>query len=168
MYRKSLPLVSQEEIGNALGHIVPQEDAYLFQNPRLGDMPLAGWGTQIYKEEFSPNQAFRNLGIPLNIGMHLIDEFSNINDITNFLIKHEQLDDDLLVCYNYGALFGTDSNSGHVNVFDSIDIDKITVTLIDPEQRVPKYRTVPLDKLFHALVAHGKDKSGGFWILEQT
>lgn len=167
MYKNSIPLMSQEEIGSALGLTLPEEDAFLFENPRLGEMPIAGWGTQIYKAEFSPNAAFKNLGIPLTMELHLIDKFSTADDIENFLVQHEQSDDDLLVCYNYGVLFDTPSNSGHVNVFSSIDTQQRTVTLVDPEQRVPKYRTVSIDRLFEALVAHGTDKSGGFWKLDR-
>lgn len=42
MYKNSIPLVSQEDIGNALGLTVPEEDAYLFKSPQTGEKPRAG------------------------------------------------------------------------------------------------------------------------------
>lgn len=155
--------MEQETIGNALGLTVPQEDAHLFINPRIGDKPAAGWGTQIDKEDFSPNEAFRKLGIPLSMTTMFIDAFKSVDEVEDYLIKHQNSDSDILVCYDYGALFETDSHSGHVNVFDSYNESNRTVILIDPEQRVPKYHHVSIDKLFDALVAHGKERSGGFW-----
>lgn len=163
MYKNLIPLMSQEKIGYALGLTVPEDEAYLFENPRLGEMPVAGWGTQIYKEEFTLDTAFKSLSIPFGVSMRLIDDFSSLDEIIDYLVQNEHSDSDVLVCYNYGVLFDTQSNSGHVNVFDSIDSKKRTVTLVDPEQQVPKCRTVSIDKLYEALVVHGSEKSGGFW-----
>jgi hypothetical protein len=168
LYRNHIPLLGQEEIGNALGLTVPEEDAYLFQSPHLGEQPKAGWGTQIYKEEFSLNTAFSTLDIPLEAELHLIDEYETVEQITTYLVEQQDQDGDILVCYNYGALFDTESTSGHVNVFDSIDTLTNTITLVDPEQKVPKYRHVTTDKLFTAMVSHGADKSAGFWKLSST
>ena len=165
MYKNNIPLIDQETIGNALGLIVPEEDAHLFINPHIGDRPIAGWGTQIDKEEFSPNEAFKKLDIPLSMTTTLIDMFTSSEDIEDYLVRHQANDSDILVCYDYGILFGTDSHTGHVNVFDNYDSQSRTVTLVDPEQRVPKYHHVSVDKLFEALAAHGKEKSGGFWQL---
>jgi hypothetical protein len=167
MYKNSIPLVSQEDIGNVLGLTVPKEDAYLFKNPRTGERPRAGWGTQIYKDEYSPNVAFQKLQIPLQMELHLIDEFGSVKDVITFLSSQQDDNSDILVCYDYGTLFDTDSTSGHVNVFDGIDIDSQLITLIDPEQKVPKYRVVHAEKLFDAMVVHTKDKSGGFWKLSK-
>lgn len=165
MYKNALPLIDQELIGNALGLTVPEEDAYLFVHPRIGEMPRAGWGTQIYKEEYSPNTAFKNLGIPLTMEMHLIDNFDSIDGVKQYLIDNEMNNSDILVCYDYGVLFNTDSHNGHVNVFDSYDKETHLVLLVDPEQRVSKYRKVPIETLYQAMVTHGKEKSGGFWQL---
>ena len=163
MYKNNIPLVSQEVIGNALGLTVPKEDAFLFENPRTGKRPVAGWGTQIYNSEFSPNVAFDNLHIPLSMELHLIDEFNSVEQIGEFLARNEHANADILVCYDYGTLFSTDLHIGHVNVFDSYNQGSGVVRLVDPEQRVPKYRQVKIEKLFSALIAHGNEKSGGFW-----
>ncbi len=168
MYKNNIPLISQELIGNALGLTVPDEDAYLFDDARTGDMPRAGWGTQIYREEFSPNAAFANLKIPLTMQLNLINSFKDVESMSRYLISHEEMNSDILVCYDYGALFDTDSHSGHVNVFDSYDRESGIVQLVDPEQKVPKYRQVKIDKLFDALIAHGNEKSGGFWELTKN
>lgn len=163
MYKNGIPLVSQESIGNALGLIVPEEDMYLFDNPKTGEMPISGWGTQIYRSEYSPNSAFKNLNIPLKMKLDLIDSFNTVQDIKEYLMKHQESNSDVLVCYDYGVLFDKDWHGGHVNVFDSFDIATGIVRLVDPEQNVPKYREVSVDKLFDALVTHGIEKSGGFW-----
>lgn len=165
MYKNNFPLLSQEVIGSELGLTVPEEDAYLFENPRTGEMPISGWGTQIHKTEFSPNVAFSNLNIPLEMKLDLIDEFKNVKDIEDYLLKHETANSDILVCYDYGVLFDKDWHGGHVNVFDGYDSLSGIVRLVDPEQNVPKYREVKIDKLYNALAAHGKEKSGGFWLL---
>jgi len=165
MYKNNIPLLSQETIGNALGLIVPDEDKYLFDNPRTGEMPISGYGTQIYESEFSPNTAFFNLNIPLEMKLDLIDNFKDVEGIKKYLMQHEAANSDILVCYDYGVLFDKKWHGGHVNVFDSYNDETGIVKLVDPEQNVAKYREVKIEKLFAALIEHGKEKSGGFWQL---
>ena len=51
-------------------------------------------------------------------------------------------------------------------VFDRIEGD--TVWMIDPEQNVPKFRAVPVEKLYRALKKHGADAFNGLILLEDA
>lgn len=166
MYRQGLPLVPAEVLGHHLGIVVPEEDAQLFWKANTGDKPLAGWGTRIYMPEFTLDKAFARLEIPLAVELQLIDEFDGPGQVRDFLERAQENNEDVLVCYQYGALFDTDSTGGHVNVFDRIDGEE--VRLVDPERTVPKWRVVKLEKLFEAMRAHGPEKSAGFWKLRST
>lgn len=166
MYRLNIPLVPAEQLGHHMGIVVPEEDAGLFWKATTGEMPQSGWGTRIYLPEFSLDTVFNRLNIPLAVEMRLINQFENPAQVREFLEAAQASDEDVLVCYQYGALFDTKSTGGHVNVFDRINEDD--VRLVDPERTVPKWRTVKLDKLFDAMKAHGPEKSGGFWVLKAT
>jgi hypothetical protein len=163
VYRHGIPLVSAEALGYELGLTVPEEERELFWNARTGEKPTAGWGTQIGEQQYSPNAAFTRLGIPLSMSLDLIDSFDSIESMMKYLTDAENRGSDILVCYDYGALFDTDSHVGHVNVFDRIIDGK--VRLVDPEQNVPKWRGVEPGALFDAMKRHGAEKSGGFWKL---
>lgn len=165
MYRRGIPLVPAELLGYHLGLIVPEEDLPLFWKARSGEKPRAGWGTQISRAEFEPNGAFQRLGIPLTMKLRLIDEFEQAAEVRDYLEQAEQEDKDVLVCYDYGTLFGTGVRNGHINVFDRLTGGR--VRLVDPERTVPKWRVVEVDKLFEAMKAHGPGRSGGFWELKK-
>ncbi len=137
-----------------------------FWNARTGERPPAGYGTQAGKKEYAPNAVFKKLNIPLKMTWSLINKFKNIDDFKNYLSKVEANDDDVLVCYDWGKLFGKDDyQGGHVCVLDRVYLDKNEVRIIDPEYDVPKWRVVNIDKLYEAMKFHGKEKSGGFWEL---
>lgn len=165
IHKLGLPLVSQEELGYHLGLTVPPKEKELFWNVRVSDTPptAAGYGTQIQKPEYNPNEAFKKLGIPLTFTYNLIDNFDSAEEVRKYLKNVEQNDRDVMVCFRYGTLHDTDSSSGHANVFDRYLPETDEVRLIDPAVTVPKWRVVPLEKLFKAMKKHGADKSGGFW-----
>lgn len=167
MYKLGLPLLSQEELGYHLGLVIPLGDKDLFWNARVSENPPseAGYGTQIQEPEYHPNEAFKKLNIPLNFAYNLIDNFYSTEEIRSYLKNAEKNDRDIIACYRYGTLHDTDSNDGHANVFDRYLPDTDEVRLIDPAATAPKWRIVPLKKLFKAMRAHGADKSGGFWEL---
>jgi hypothetical protein len=158
-------LVPAELLGYELGLIVPEEKLHLYWHARTGEMPRAGWGTQIYRPEFEPNAAFERLKLPLRMHLRLIDMFANTQEMRSYLEQAESEDTDVLACYDYGSLFDTDNHGGHVNVFDRLLGDE--VRLIDPESTVPKWRPVKLDALFGAMKSHGPGKSGGLWELRR-
>ena len=45
----------QEDIAYELGLVVPEKDENLFKKARIEEKPIAGYGTQIQKEEYSIN-----------------------------------------------------------------------------------------------------------------
>lgn len=165
MYKLGLPLVPQEELGYHLGLTVPPKDKGLFWNVRVSDKPptAAGYGTQIQKPEYDPNKAFAKLGIPFKFTYNLIDNFDTAKEVRSYLQDVEQHNQDVIVCFRYGTLYDTDSSNGHASVFDRYLPETDEVRLIDPERTVPKWRVVPLEKLFKAMKEHGADKAGGFW-----
>jgi hypothetical protein len=163
MLRRGLPLLPAERIGHELGLVVPPEDQHLFWQAPTGEQPIAGWGTQIGTPGYSLDEAFERLEVPLRASLHLINEFESPADLGAYLTEALAHDRDVLVCYDYGTLWGTNSRNGHVNVFDRFDGDG--VRLIDPGAQVPKWRRVSLEDLYRAMTIHGVDRSGGFWEL---
>lgn len=167
MLRHGIPLIPAELIAHYLGLIVPEEELKYFWEGRTGEKPHAGWGTQINKEEFSPNQAFKVLNIPLQMQFNLIDNFSDTEVFKEYLGIIEKEDKNVLVCYDWGTLFDVDYRGGHVCVIDRVYLDKGNMRIIDPEYKAPKWRVVGIDKMFKAMIQHGAANSGGFWKLEK-
>lgn len=165
MYRHDLPLVPAELIGYHLGLTVPKEELKYFWQGRTGKKPRAGWGTQIYKKEYSPNTAFAKLGIPLRMNLKLINEFSNLQSFNSYLKSIEQNDKDVLVCFDWGTLFNDDYHGGHVCVLDRVFLSKGEMRIIDPEYKAPKWRVIKIKDMFEAMKYHGEKKSAGFWEL---
>src|SRR4051794_40060347 len=84
MYRRSMPLVAQEELGYHLGLVVPPNDGHWYWNPRISaKRPPAGYGTQIQRAEYSPDAAFERLGVPLRMITRLIDHFDSSDQVSS-------------------------------------------------------------------------------------
>jgi len=162
LYKNDLPLKSQEEIGNALGLRVRPESAHLFENVSTQEPKTGIWGTQIGNQRYEINDAFKNLGIPLAVTIQHIKDIKSADELEKMLYEVEQTGGDALVCYKYGVLWNTDSNSGHVSVFDRIIDGKIR--LVDPEQQVPKLRLNDAGRLYEAMVEHKAAAVPGVWI----
>ncbi len=165
MLRHSIPLVPAELLGYHLGLTVPEEELQYFWRGRTGKKPHAGWGTQIKKEEYSPNVVFERLGIPLRVGLKLISTFPDYDAVKDYLNETINRDKDVLVCFDSHVLYGTEYQGGHVCVVDKADGEK--VRLIDTLYKAPKWREVALKKLYEAMKVHGDEKSGGFWEIEK-
>lgn len=159
--RRGFKLIAQEELAAKLGLIVPKEDKRLLPLARTGHRPPAGWGTQIDQPEYSPNTVFEALGYPITLR---IVKPKDVDDLQNMLQTIQASDNDALLCFDYGVLWGTDFQGGHVCVFSAIDGDR--VTLIDPERNVPKFREVTVAQLLKAMDFHGEGNSTGVWIIE--
>ncbi|HOI97666.1 MAG TPA: hypothetical protein PLA19_04145 [Candidatus Pacearchaeota archaeon] len=166
MLRHNLPLLSAELLGYHMGLTVPKEELKLFWNARTGPKPKAGYGTQIGKKQYDLNTVFDNLNIPLRMSLSSIDEFVDFVQFKDYLINLGKGDKDVLVCYDWGTLFGADAHNGHVCVLDNVFDGKNEVRIIDPEYKAPKWRVVKIKNLYDAMVFHGKDKSAGFWEFE--
>ncbi len=163
MLRHSIPLVSAELIGYHMGLVVPKDELVYFWKGRTGEMPPAGYGTQAGKAKYGPNAVFKKLTIPLKMNWSLINKFPTINSFYEYLKKCSSTDADVLVCYDWGTLFDSDYHGGHVCVLDIVDISKGEVRIIDPEYKASKWKVVSINKLYEAMLFHGKEKSGGFW-----
>ncbi|MBU3957523.1 MAG: hypothetical protein KKB25_00425 [Nanoarchaeota archaeon] len=157
--RRKIKHKSQEEIGYELGLTVPKEDAHLFKKVRTGKKPIAGYGTQVQKKKYSINNYFSKNKIKLKETYYPAEE---IKDVKKFIIGNLENNNDLIVCFDNGRLYGV-GNGGHVSLVESIK-EKV-VTLIDPEKGVPKRRKAKLSKLLSAMKYHGKKRRGGFWLI---
>lgn len=169
MYKLGIPLLPAEEIGWNLGLVVSPEDGYLFYNARTSEVPpSAGYGTRIYEPGFDLNTAFKNMDIPLNFALKPIQEISSQSELVKILNKVEAENDNALLCFNHGALVDDNARDwGHVVVFDRIIEGGIRI--IDSSPTHPKWRVVQPEKMFEAMVVHGKKKtSSGVWFLRQS
>lgn len=153
---------TQDEIGYELGLTVPKESAHLFTKVRTGKKPIAGYGTQIGKKQYSINNHFTKNNINLNETYFLIEQIPNIK---KFIISNLEKKNDMIVCFNYKKLYGK-GDWGHVSLIQQID--EGIITLIDPEKDVPKKRKVELKKLIDSMSYHGKEKRGGFWLITEN
>ncbi len=167
MIRHSIPLLPAELIGYHLGLIVPEDAQELFWNPRTGEKPGAGFGTQAGKAEYGPNAVFKKLNIPLMMTWSLINNFPDLETFQTYLIQRENMNTDTLVCFDWASLFEPSwkEHNGHVCVLDRVFSAENSVRLIDPDPFVAKWRTVSIDQLYQAMKVHGKEHSGGFWEL---
>jgi hypothetical protein len=168
MYRHDIPLVSAELLGYELGLVVHPDRANLFYNMRVSEKrPPAGYGTRIYDPNFEPNEAFKRLGIPLKFEIKTIEQFESKEELLTEIKEIESKDDDLLLCFHHGALINDpEKDWGHVCVFDRIFEDEIRI--IDPSPKHPKWRKVPIKKMFDAMVRHGEQRSAGLWIIRNS
>ena len=162
MYKLGIPLVPQELLGYHLGLIVDEKSKDFFWNPRTGERPPAGYGTQIGLEEYNPDIAFEKLNIPLRIVVHPVEKFKTEDDFINFVSNCIDEDRDLLVCFNHGTLGGNEEKGGHVCVVDRIYPSKGIIRLVDPSPSQPKWREVEISLLKKAMEMHPSN-SGGFW-----
>lgn len=163
MYKNNLPLISQEDIGYELGLTVPAESAHLFQRVRT-EKPASGlWGTQIGDEKYEINSVLAQLQFPLKVDIKHVDSIGSSEELLELLKQVEQTNGDALVCFKYGKLWGTDSTSGHVCVFDKVIEGRII--LVDPGQETPKLREVEPKELYASMVAHASAVFPGLWII---
>ena len=165
LLRHNIPLQPAELIGYHLGLVLPKDALQYFYNARTGPRPPAGYGTQISKPEYNPNQAFKKLSIPLTMRWSLIDTFKTITEFRAYLEKISDQDLDVLICYDWPTLFDKAEQDrwGHVCVLDKVDLDEDSVRFIDPSPSAAKWTTVSIPDLYEARVFHGAEKSGGFW-----
>ena len=159
--RRKIKHGTLNDIGYELGLIVPKEIAHEFKKARTGKKPLAGYGTQIAKKQFSINHYFRKYKINLKETYFPPEK---VKDYSEFISENISQSNDLIVCFNNKLLFGS-GDWGHVCVIQGISKD--TITLIDPSAGVPKKRKVELSGLIRAIEKHGEKRRGGFWVISK-
>lgn len=168
MAKHALPEISEVELGRNLGLVIPTSKAHLFPDTveSSDTPPRSGYGTRIYDPEFNPTKVFKKLGIPLTLEEKPISTFTSREEFTEYLKTAEEIDRDILLCFNHGALVDDPKrNWGHVTLFDRIIDGKIRI--IDPNPEYPEWRTVPIEKMFRAMQIHGDDKSAGAWEIQK-
>lgn len=164
MYRNGIPLIPAEELGFHLGLTVPPDQTELFYNVRTSKNPpsAAGYGTQIFRPEYNPDNVFQELGIPLGFSMKLAADFDNEEALLAELRGIEQQNSDALLCFNHGVIRGKyKPNSGHVVVFDKVIDGKVRI--VDASWKHPKWRLVEPSLLLDAMKQHGNKNAGGVW-----
>src|SRR3989344_1492589 len=167
MLRHSIPLIPAEEIGYHLGLVVHPDRKNLFYNVRTSETPPpAGYGTRITEAEFEPNNAFQKLNIPLQLTIKPISQFASSKEMQDYLAFAEQESLDVLLCFNHGALLDDPTKDwGHVCVFDRLVGNEMRI--VDPSPDQPKWRNVPIDKMFDAMQKHGEKKAAGLWEIKK-
>jgi hypothetical protein len=163
MLRCGIPLVPQELMAHHMQITVPKEKKELFWHIRSGTKrPKAGWGTQL-NENATAEPMFAALNIPLAMSWHLIDTFASTNELLTYLACAEGAGKDIVICFQNGAMYGTEDDGGHVCLLDRVDMQKRTVRFVDPGHNKPKWQTASISKLYKAMKAHGPDNMGGCW-----
>lgn len=165
MLKHNIPLVPLELLGYKLGLVIPPKDKKLFWNMRASKKkPLdGGYGTQISKRQYHPNNVFPKLNIPLKMLYHSIEDYKDLSDYTKLLKLIVREDRDVLACFNYKKLYGKGNDGGHVSIIDRVYPRRQEVRLVDPVSTVAKWRVVKIKKLKKAMEVHAKDSSPGFW-----
>lgn len=156
MYRNGIALIEQEDLGYELGLIVPEKAKKYFNRVRTGTEPPAGWGTQIRIPEYSLDNAFSKLGVPLESRIHTVEYIKSVDMLKKFFEDTLKDDADALVCFKSDS-----GNGGHVCVFDYMEGNN--VWLVDPNIERPRHRKIDIAELYQRMVDHGASKSAGCW-----
>jgi len=161
--RKGLRLFTQDIIGHHLGLVVPAEKAHQYRIVRTGQEPDTGWGVQIHDSQYSINNYFFKVGLPLKVETY---HASDIGDVESFLAENLTKDNDVAVCFNSKSLFGH-GDSEHVSLIQELEPDADEVTIIDPGIGVPKERKVRLSRLVQILEKADRGSLNGLWVFSE-
>lgn len=160
MLKHGVALLPAEQLAIEMGLVVPEEDKRYFWNVPSGDKPSSGYGTNLMS--ISLDTVFQKLQIPLRATFTLINSFSDRNSLLSYLQDRQQHDSNILLCFDWGVLHDDPQyTGGHVCVFDRVDEER--VRYIDPSPKAAKWRYVEVEKLYNAMIAHGKQNMAGCW-----
>ena len=109
--RRKISHGSQDEIGYELGLTVPKEKAHLYTKVRTVKKPIAGWGTQVNKKQYSINSFFKKNKIGLKETYFFVKDISGVRE---FIISNIKSNKDIIVCFNNKKLHGR-GDWGHVS-----------------------------------------------------
>ena len=155
--------MSQDEIGWALGLIVPPGIKSEFTKVRTGSEPRAGYGTQTSKPEFSIERYFERNQLPLSITRV---SPSTLEEMISTIEAAFKQDNDIILCFNSRLLFG-DGDGEHVSLIEAFDKDRGQITVVDPAIDPPKRRVASINCTFAVIQKHGVSASGGLWIISE-
>lgn len=162
LIRRGLPLLQVSEIGYELGLAIPEETRALYPEARIDVRPASGFGTEIQNPQYSLNAFFERHQYPVRETFFPCSPVPGVSWLENLIAE----DADIIACFNNAALFGGESDWGHVCLIDSVSDD--SVILIDSEVQKPKFRTVRFEKLCAAIDKHGEGNRGGFWVVRSV
>ena len=160
--RRGIDLFSQEDIGNALGLIIPPDVKDSFKSPKIvEEVPDTGYGTRIHMEEFGLSSAFKKWGLPLRAEFCLIDDIKDADDLKSIMHRRLEGNDDLIMCFASGAFKGEPSDTnGHVVLCSKADDKNISFT--DPGA---EDITVSYDEMYRAMKHRTAKNFGGIWAI---
>lgn len=158
--RKNISNNGQVDIACQLGLIVPESYKNIYKNAIISDKkPLAGYGTQIQKEQFSINNFFRQNNINLTEKYYYIE---SLEEAKNFLNKNKN--SDILICCHCATLYDSPLEDwGHMILFENINNNEVTI--LDPSSN-KNYKTIPFENMIKAITVHGKNNGAGFYLIK--
>ncbi len=159
--RYDLPLVSQKEIGYALGLRVPPEASALFPGAEIETNASGECGTQVQNQETGLNRFFQNYDLPFREHYHLP---SDSEDLRGTLSRSLSLGFDLIVCFHEDTVNANGKECAHAAVVE--ELGEGEVILIDPAPDVPPRHSTSYELLFEAMHRAGTHRRGGVWTLE--
>lgn len=150
----------QEKIASELGLIVPEEYKEKLPMARTGEMPAAGYGTQIQEEQYSINQFFKKNHLGLK------ETYQYITDVTKakeYLANQD--DQDVLIIFHCATLYDNpEADWGHMVLLDHVEGDQV---IIQENSSKRDLETVPLSQLMRAIKIHGQGNGAGFYLIEK-
>lgn len=162
LLRRKIPLLSQENIGKELNLTVPKEYKIILPKAKIGKRPISGWGTWIGDSIKPLNNFFKKYRISLKAEYFYPTQIKNINKWLREKIKKNV---DIMVCFNHKRLYYNGNDGGHLSILESVKDNRLI--LVDPSPNAPKFREVNLAKIIKAMEYHGKERLGGFILINR-
>lgn len=156
--RRGLKRVPQCELGYALGLVVPSRLSEQYPDARISDIE-EDWGVHPQEPEYSISCLFERLGVPLYF--HCFDATHVMSDgVESFLSENLKRGNDIIVSYDYHAVFSAGKNVGHVSLVSDVLSRREEIILVDPESETPV--SIRGDALLRGARTV---KHGGFWLI---
>lgn len=168
LYRNGIDILDQETIGAELGLRLPTRGREFFTNKNIKYLtkePIAGFGTQIEKGEYSIEKFLTKHKIPLTISKLII--IDQKQELKRFLCKQFKQNHDTILCYNNKELKRVGAkNCGHFSVISEFDEVLDIVIIGDPD--LPHFKSATLDQLLYATSIKIDGIQRGFYIIQKT
>ena len=158
--RRNIPTYSQLEIACELGLVVPHHLLSQYPCAKTSE-DEKDWGVHPQAKETSIDLFLKKKGVSLAfkyIGAHNLPSES----VVDFLVDNLRQDNDIIVGYDYAAVFNDGKNVGHVSLIKSVNSIIETVELVDPEDT--NIVSVQLKDLLRGVF----QKKDGFWIFADS
>lgn len=161
--RRRLPRPpAQGEIAYELGVVLPSKDRHLLPRSYKSSRPKAGWGTRIDIKGYSLTAFFKHWNYALKEKYHRVTDFPSEKKLRVFLKKNLKLNNDMLVCYSFPALYHLKGKVGHASLIEGVHGKYII--LRDPSAEDRLAIRVLLSDLMTSMRGHYK---GGVWVISE-